>query len=73
MPIKIDTIASPKVRTFYALTLPQHQILLDFYTGLPEEGYDTCIVDSPERKADTPRQSLAHIIYVQLVYLSFDG
>jgi uncharacterized damage-inducible protein DinB len=28
------------------------------------------MVDSPSRKADTPRQSLAHILYVQLVYLN---
>ena len=32
--------------------------------------FDYLIVDSPERKADTPRQSLAHILYVDLVYLN---
>ena len=32
--------------------------------------FEYIIVDSPERKADTPRQSLAHILYVDLVYLN---
>ena len=69
MNFELSETTSPKVRTFYALSLPQHRILLDFYTSLPEEQYDACLVDTPQRKADTPRQSLAHILYVQLVYL----
>ena len=28
------------------------------------------MVESPQRKADSPRESLAHILYVQLVYLN---
>jgi len=66
--IDIASIQNPKVRTFYALTWTQHQILWDFYGCLEEEQYDFRMVDRPERKADTPRESLAHILYVQLVY-----
>ena len=68
MQIDFALIQNPKVRAFYALTWPQHQILRDFYTRLEEEQYDFAMVDRPERKADTPRESLAHILYVQLVY-----
>jgi uncharacterized damage-inducible protein DinB len=68
MPIDIASIQDPKVRAFYALTWPQHQILWDFYTRLEEEQYDFRMVDRPDRKADTPRESLAHILYVELVY-----
>ncbi len=66
----IPSIKNPQVRTFYSLWWPQHRILLDFAACLPEEKLDFRMVDSPSRKADTPRQSLAHILYVQLVYLN---
>jgi hypothetical protein len=68
MQIDISSIPDPKVRAFYALTWTQHHILWDFYTCLEEEQYDFRMVDTPGRKADTPRESLAHILYVQLVY-----
>ncbi len=70
MQIDIASIENPKVRAFYALTWTQHQILWDFYACLAEEQYDFRMVDRPERRADTPRESLAHILYVQLVYLN---
>lgn len=70
MPIDIDvnSIQNPKVRAFYALTGQQRRILWDFYAGLDEDQYDFRMVDWPNRKADTPRESLAHLIYVQQVY-----
>lgn len=68
MQLDISAIKDPHVRTFYALYWPQHQIICDFYTRLTEAQFDYRMVDSPERKSDTPRESLAHILYVQLVY-----
>jgi uncharacterized damage-inducible protein DinB len=68
MQIDIQSIPDQKVRTFYALSWSQHQILVDFYNLLEEEQYDFRMVDRPERAADSPRESLAHILYVQLVY-----
>lgn len=65
----IGAIHDPKVRAFYSLYGPQHRILGDFFTCLPEEQYDFRMVDRADRKAETPRESLAHILYVQLVYL----
>lgn len=70
MKLDIGSIQNPQVRVFYALWWPQHQIIVDFFTRLTEEQFDYCMVNSPERKADTPRESLAHILYVQLVYLN---
>jgi len=70
MKMDIAAIKDPQVRQFYAVYWPQHLILADFYNRLAEEQYDTCMTASPERKSDTPRQSLAHILYVQLVYLN---
>ena len=71
MRLGIDSIKNPQVRGFYSLWWPQHQIIRDFFTRLTEEQFDYRMVDTPDRKADTPRESLAHILYVQLVY--FDG
>jgi uncharacterized damage-inducible protein DinB len=68
MKIDLASIKNAQVRTFYALYWPQHQAIIDFYTLLTEEQFDFRLVDTPERKADTPRESLAHILYVQLVY-----
>ncbi len=67
---EISTIQNAQVKVFYSLWWPQHQILLDFASRLEEEQLDFRMVDTPARKADTPRQSLAHILYVQLVYLN---
>jgi uncharacterized damage-inducible protein DinB len=64
----ISSIKNPQVRVFYSLWWPQHQIIHDFICHLAEEQFDYRMVDSPSKKADTPRQSLAHILYVQLVY-----
>jgi hypothetical protein len=66
----IAAIHNPQVRSFYALWWSQHQILFDFTNYLTEEQFDYRMVDTPSRKADTPRASIAHILYVQLVYLN---
>ena len=70
MRFDISSIRNPQVRHFYSLYGSQHQIVYDFFTCLTEEQFDYRMVDTPERKSDTPRESLAHILYVQLVYLN---
>jgi hypothetical protein len=70
MTFDIGSIQGPRVRTFYSLYWPQRRIVSDFFARLAEEQFDYRMVDTPERKADTPRASLAHILYVQLVYLN---
>ena len=70
MKVDISSIKNPPIRALYSLWWPQHQILRDFADYLAEEQLDYRMVDSPSRQADTPRESLAHILYVQLVYLN---
>ena len=70
MRLDVSSIQDPRVRAFYSLYWSQHQIILDFFTRLAEEQFDYRMMDTPERKSDTPRESLAHILYVQLVYLN---
>jgi hypothetical protein len=71
MQINLSSIQNLQVRTFYALYWPQHQIIIDFFNRLPEEQFDFRMVDAPARKAETPRESLAHIIYVNLMDVLF--
>lgn len=68
MKIDIQSIQNPQVRAFYSLYWPQHQIVCDFFACLPETAYDFRMVDSPGHRSDSPRESLAHILYVNLVY-----
>ena len=67
----VSSIRDPRVRTFYSLYWPQHQAIVDFFACLSEAQFDYRMVDTPERRSDSPRESLAHILYVQLVY--FEG
>jgi uncharacterized damage-inducible protein DinB len=69
MAIDVASIADPRVRFFYTMYWPQHRILLDFFVRLTEEQFDFRMVDSPTRRADSPRESLAHILGVQRMYL----
>ncbi|HEX6268972.1 MAG TPA: DinB family protein [Anaerolineales bacterium] len=70
MNLNIASIQDPRVRIFYSLYWPQHLILRDFFGLLHENQFNYRMTEIPERKADTPRESLAHILYVQLVYLN---
>ena len=69
--LEVERIADPQVRQFYSLYLPQRRIILDFYEILPDSALDYRMVDTPERKADSPRESLGHLIEVQRAY--FEG
>ena len=70
MNIDINSIRDSQVRTFYSLYWPQRQVLYDFFALLTEEQFGYRMVNTPERKSDTPRESLAHILQVQLIYLN---
>ncbi len=66
----LGSIGNREVRKFYAVYWSQRQIVHEFYARLPEQQFDYRMVNRPERRSDSPRESLAHILYVQLVYLN---
>jgi uncharacterized damage-inducible protein DinB len=66
MKVDLGSIKNPQVRVFYMLYWPQHQVIIDFYTRLPAEQFDFRMVE----RSDSPRRSLAHILYVILVYMN---
>lgn len=69
--MKLAEITDIETRRFYALYLSQRRIVTDFYQRLPAKQYDYRMVDEEDRRSDTPRESLAHIIDTHYVY--FDG
>src|SRR5262245_33749918 len=71
MEIDLNAIKDAKVRNFYAGYWPQHRVLRDFFAQLTEEQFGYRMVNSPARKADTPQESLAHILQIQLI--TFNG
>ena len=71
MAINADTISDQQVRQFFQDYLPQRQTVRDFYELLPDDKLDYRMVDKGSRRADSPRESLIHILETQLAY--FDG
>jgi uncharacterized damage-inducible protein DinB len=69
MNVKVASIRDSKVKLFYSLYWPQHQIIRDFFTELKEAQYDYQMVEQPGRRSSTPRESLAHLLNVQYMYL----
>ena len=69
MEIDWDRIQNALSRRFLRQHLQQRRILADFFRLLPEEEYGYRLVDRPDRRADSPRESLAHILRVQAVYM----
>lgn len=68
MQVDLATMKDPQVRFFYMMYWPQRTILHDFFAHLTEEQFASYrMVNTAQRKADTPRESLAHILQVQLI------
>lgn len=65
---KVATIPNIEVQQFYALYLAQRRIIVDFYERLPEDQYDYRMVDTEDRRSDSPCESLAHIIDTHMMY-----
>jgi uncharacterized damage-inducible protein DinB len=68
MKVNPETIQDARVQMFYRLYWPQHEIVAEFFARVPEERYDFRMVDGPQRRSDSVRESLAHVLYVTLVY-----
>lgn len=63
-------IQNPIFLAFYNTYKSDYTIIRDFYELLPEDKYDFRMVDTNTRKSDSPRESLAHILEVRLMYMS---
>jgi uncharacterized damage-inducible protein DinB len=62
-------VTNPKARDFLSTFFANREINREFYQRVPEDKFDFRMVDTPEKKSDSPRESLAHQINVQRTYM----
>lgn len=62
-------VKDPEARDFLQSFFAHREINREFYRLVPEDKFDFRMVDTPERKSDSPRESLAHQINVQRSYM----
>lgn len=65
--MKIDgtKISNPEAKRFFEVFFMHRKINREFYKRVPDEHFGFCMVDTSERRSDSPRESLAHQINVQ--------
>ncbi len=61
---------NPLVESFILAYENDYKIVKDFYTLLPEDKYDFRLVETEQTRSDSPKESLAHILEVQLMYVA---
>lgn len=70
--IIMDTskIINPEAKRLFNTFFASRNINKEFYKRVPEDKFDYRMVDTPERKSDTPRESLAHQIDTTRDYIN---
>jgi len=67
---KIKKITHPQAKFFIQQFLRDREINYQFFKRVPEEKMDFRMVDTPQRKSDAPRESLAHQIDTTRDYIN---
>lgn len=67
--INIPRVTDPEARRFLGSFLRDRAINREYYELVPEDKFDYRMVNSPKRKSDSPRESLAHQIGVERDYV----
>lgn len=65
----LSKIINPEAKAFISAFLIDRKINTDFYERIPDSKLDYRMVDTPERRSDSPRESLIHQIYVTRNYI----
>jgi len=60
---------SPQAKIFLEAFSKNRAINKEFYSLVPEDKLDFRMVDTPERKSDSPRESIVHQVYVTRNYI----
>lgn len=68
--MKFDNILNPEAKTFLEEFTVNRAINREFYEKVPDDQFNFRMVDTPERKSDSVRETLAHQIAVQIDYLN---
>jgi len=67
---KIKKITNPSAKFFIQQFLRDREINYQFFKRVPEEKMDFRMVDTPQRKSDSPRESLVHQIDTTRDYIN---
>lgn len=67
---KIDKITNSEAKYFINQFLKDREIIVEFFKRVPEDKLDYRMVDTPERKSDSPRGSIIHIINTTRDYIN---
>src|SRR5260221_2906091 len=67
---KLDKVTNPEAKFFLSQFLKDREIIVEFFKRIPEDKLDYRMVDTPERKSDSPRESIAHIIDTTRDYIN---
>jgi len=66
----IPKITDPQAKAFIEQFLRDREINREFYKRVPEDKFDFRMVNTPQRKSDSPRESLAHQIDTTRDYIN---
>lgn len=67
--MNISKVKDDKARDFLQAFFANREINREFYKRVSEDKFDFRMVNTPDRKSDSPRESLAHQINVQRTYM----
>lgn len=62
-------VTNPAAKAFLNQFFIDRGINREFYEKVPEDKFDYRMVDIPERKSDSPRESIAHQIETEIGYI----
>ena len=65
----ISKITNPEVKAFLAQFARDRGVNTEYYKRVPEDKLDFRMVDTPERKSDSPRESMIHQIATTRKYI----
>lgn len=66
----LSKITNPEAKRFINAFFADREINCEFYKRVPEDKFDYRMVDTKERKSDSPRESLVHQIDTQRDYVN---
>lgn len=66
----ISKIINPEAKAFFEQFFRDREINREFYKRVPEDKFNFRMIDAPQRKSDSPRESLIHQIDTTRDYIN---
>ncbi len=68
--LSLEKVTNPEAKRFLLQFLSDREINRDFYQLVPEEKFDFRMIDTSNRKSDSPRESITHQIDTTRDYIN---